>query len=45
MGQGGLVKQLTGRLLQRLLETEMTAHLGYEKDARAMEGESDRRNG
>jgi transposase-like protein len=28
LGQGGLVKQLTGRLLQKILEAEMTAHSG-----------------
>jgi hypothetical protein len=32
VGQGGFIKQLTGRLLQKALEAEMTGHLGYEKD-------------
>jgi len=33
VGQGGLIKQLTGKILQRALETEMTEHLGYEKNS------------
>ena len=33
MGQGGLVKDLTRRLVERALEGEMTDHLGYEKHA------------
>ncbi len=32
-GQEGLIKQQTGRILQRALEAEMTEHLGYEKNA------------
>jgi hypothetical protein len=30
LGQGGLIKQLAGRILQRALECEMDVHLGYE---------------
>jgi transposase-like protein len=30
-GQEGLLKQLAGRLLQKMLEAEMIEHLGYEK--------------
>jgi hypothetical protein len=33
VGQGGLIKQLTGRILQKALEAEMTEHLGYEKNS------------
>jgi putative transposase len=33
LGQTGLVKDLTRRLVERVLEGEMTAHLGYEKHA------------
>jgi transposase-like protein len=33
VGQGGLIKQLTGRILKRALEAEMTEHLGYEKNS------------
>ena len=35
VGQNGLIKQLTGRILQRALEAEMTEHLGYEKNSNA----------
>jgi transposase-like protein len=31
VGQGGLIKQLAGKIVQRALETEMDLHLGYEK--------------
>jgi transposase-like protein len=31
LGQGGLLKQLTGRALQKALEAEMTEHLGYKR--------------
>jgi transposase-like protein len=34
-GQDGLIKQLTGRILQKALEAEMTGHLGYEKNSGA----------
>ena len=33
LGQDGLIKQLTGRILQKTLEAEMTEHLGYEKNS------------
>jgi len=34
VGKDGLIKQLTGRILQRALEAaEMTEHLGYEKNS------------
>jgi|GEM_PF-2600104 len=35
VGKGGLLKQLTGRILRRALETEMTEHLGYGKNSNA----------
>ena len=35
VGKDGLIKQLTGRILQRALEAEMTEHLGYEKNSNA----------
>ena len=38
VGQNGLIKQLTGKILQRALEAEMTEHLGYEKNS----GDGDR---
>jgi transposase-like protein len=45
LGQNGLVKQLTGRLLQKALEAEMTVHLGYEKNSNAGDHSGDSRNG
>ena len=33
LSSGGLLSQLTARLVERALEGEMTAHLGYEKNA------------
>ncbi len=41
VGESGLLKELTKRLLER----EMTAHLGYEKGERGSEGRSKPRNG
>jgi len=35
VGKDGLIKQLTGRILQRALEAEMSEHLGYEKNSNA----------
>ena len=45
IGQDGLIKQLTGRILQRALEAEMTEHLGYEKDSAAGDNSGNSRNG
>jgi transposase-like protein len=45
LGQNGLGKQLTGRLLQRVLETEMDGHLGYGKHDNAGDNSGDSRNG
>jgi transposase-like protein len=44
-GQDGLIKQLTGRILQRALETEMTEHLGYEKNSNAGDNSGNSGNG
>jgi transposase-like protein len=33
LGEHGLIKQLTRRLVERALEAEMTAHLGYPPNA------------
>jgi transposase-like protein len=44
-GQDGPVKQLTGRILQKALEAEMTVHLGYEKNSSAGDNSGDSRNG
>ncbi len=40
-----LVRQLTGRLLQKVLDAEMTVHLGYEKNSTTGDNSGDRRNG
>jgi transposase-like protein len=45
LGQDGLVKQLTGKILQRALEAEMTEHLGYEKHSNAGDNSGNSRNG
>jgi transposase-like protein len=45
VGQEGLIKQLTGRILQRALEAEMTEHLGYEKKSNAGDNSGNSRNG
>ena len=45
VGQDGLIKQLTGRILRRALEAEMTEHLGYEKNSSAGDNSGNSRNG
>jgi hypothetical protein len=45
LGQDGLVKQLAGRVLQKILEAEMGEHLGYEKHDNAGDNSGDSRNG
>jgi transposase-like protein len=45
LGQDGLVKRLTGRLLQKVLEAEMDEHLGYKKNDSAGDNSGDSRNG
>ncbi len=42
VGRNGLIKQLTGRLLQKALEAEMTEHLGYEKNSNAGDNSGNR---
>jgi len=44
-GKDGLIKQLTGKILQRALEAEMTEHLGYEKNSNAGDNSGNSRNG
>ena len=44
-GQDGLIKQLTGKILQRALEAEMTEHLGYEKNSNEGDNSGNSRNG
>lgn len=43
-GPDGLIRQLTGRLVERALQTELTEHLGYEKN-QARPGENARNGG
>jgi transposase-like protein len=45
VGRDGLIKQLTGRILQRALAAEMTEHLGYEKNSNAGDNSGNSRNG
>jgi hypothetical protein len=45
LGQGGLIKQLTGRILWEALECEMDLYLGYEKHEPAGNHSGDSRNG
>ena len=44
-GKEGLLKQITKQLLERILESEMTHHLGYEKHAKEAEKVGNSRNG
>jgi len=44
-GPGGLLKRLTGALVERALETEMTEHLGYEAHDPEGRGSGNSRNG
>ena len=45
IGEGGILKQLTARLIERVLDAEMTAHLGYEKHDAAGDKSGNSRNG
>lgn len=45
LGEQGLLKRLTKALLERVLETELTHHLGYEKHDRTGYGSGNSRNG
>ena len=44
-GREGLLKQLTKSLVERILQAELTSHLGYEKHAPAGRGSGNSRNG
>ena len=44
-GKDGLLKQLSKRLMERLLEAEMTNHLGYHKHAIEGNNSGNSRNG
>jgi transposase-like protein len=45
VGKDGIIKQLTGRILQRALDAEMTEHLGYEKNSNDGDNSGNSRNG
>ena len=45
LGEHGLLKQLTKRLVERVLEAELTAHLGYAPHVRHGTAEHNTRNG
>lgn len=45
IGENGLLKQLTKRLLERAMQAEMTDHLGYDKHAPAGKNSGNSRNG
>jgi len=45
IGETGLIKQLIKQLLERAMQAEMTAHLGYEKNAPTGKKASNSRNG
>lgn len=44
-GHDGVLKLLSGRLMERLLEAELTHHLGYEKHAKTGQKSANSRNG
>ncbi len=44
-GPGGVMQQLKGALMERLLEEEMSAHLGFEKNDPEGRGSGNSRNG
>jgi putative transposase len=44
-GQDGIIKQLQKRLIERILQSEMTHHLGYEKHAFDGDNTGNSRNG
>ena len=45
IGENGLLKQLTQKMLERALHGEMSHHLGYEKDSSAGINSGNSRNG
>src|SRR5215510_9639869 len=45
LGEHGLLKQLTKRVVERVLEAELTAHLGYAPHARHKTEDQNARNG
>ncbi len=45
IGKDGILKQLTKALLERALDSELTEHLGYEKNALSQKKNNNTRNG
>ena len=45
LAEGGLIKQLTKAIIERCLETELEAHLGYPKHGRRETSTGNARNG
>jgi len=45
IGENGLLKQMTKRLLERAMQTELTEHLGYEKHSPSGKNSGNSRNG
>jgi putative transposase len=45
LGEHGLLKHITQRLVERALETERVEHLGYEPHARESQATDNSRNG
>ena len=45
LGEGGLIAQLTKRVVERALAGELTYHLGYEKGRKPQETANNHRNG
>ncbi|MBK8999542.1 MAG: IS256 family transposase [Myxococcales bacterium] len=45
LGEGGLLRQLTARLVEKALQAELTSHLGYDAGQARPEGASNGRNG
>lgn len=45
LGDSGVIRELTKRLLERMLSAELTTHLGYEKNQISKEKDDNSRNG
>ena len=45
IGPGGLLAELKKRLITRVMDAELTTHLGYDKNEKRPKGESNARNG
>lgn len=45
IGEGGILRELTKRLLERAMHAEMSEHLGYDKNASEVKATENRRNG